>query len=246
MQRRLEVLIALSDAEDTALVEAALAETNCARTMAEDLRSVENAMGDADVILTDTEFASGAFADWLSLWPIPAVLLVYPGIDTRKLAENTADESSAFIVRDRDHDWVRYVPLLVRKAASVRESLNRQNSNIIKAESSYMNLLRAVPDIVYVLDGDGCFVYLNDAVSQLGWKPAELLGKHFAEIVHPDDLPQVCRSIVLLRYEGIKTGDEAAPKLFDERRSGDRMTKGLDVRLRHRDGSVWSKAAVDS
>ena len=70
--------------------------------------------------------------------------------------------------------------MLVRKAAAIRESLDRQNSNIIRAESSYMNLLRAVPDIVYVLDGDGCFAYLNDAVSQLGWKPSELIGKHFA------------------------------------------------------------------
>lgn len=246
MQRRLDVLIALSNPKDTVLVEAALAEANCSLILADDLRAVENAMSDADVLLTDTDFSSGAFADWLSLWPIPAVLLVYPGIDTVKLADNTADESSAFIVRDPDYDWVRYVPLLVRKAASVRESLNRQNSNIIQAESSYMNLLRAVPDIVYVLDGDGCFVYLNDAVAKLGWKPTELLGKHFAEIVHPDDLPKVCRSIVLLRYEGIQTGDEGAPKLFDERRSGDRMTKGLDVRLRHRDGGDWSKAAVDS
>ncbi len=246
MQRRIHVLIALSDAQDSALVDAALAETNCARSFAEDLRSVEASMGDADVILTDTEFASGAFADWLSLWPIPAVLIVGPGMDPKKLAENTADESSAFLIRDPERDWIRYVPILVRKATSVRESLDRQNSSIIKAEGSYMNLLRAVPDIVYVLDGDGCFAYVNDAIVQLGWKPSELMGKHFAEIVHPDDLQEVCRSIVLLRFEGVKTGADSAPKLFDERRSGDRMTRGLNIRLRHRDGDAWSKAAVDS
>ena len=108
-----------------------------------------------------------------------------------------------------------------------------------------MNLLRVVPDIVYVLDGDGCFVYLNDAVSQLGWKPSELVGKHFAELVHPDDLPEVGRSIVLRRFEG-SDRPAAAPKLFDERRSGDRMTRGLDVRLRHRDGTEWTKASVDA
>lgn len=246
MQRKIQVLIALSDAEDSALVEAALTETHCVCSFAEDLRSVEASMGEADVILTDTEFASGAFADWLSLWPIPAVLIVAPGMDPKKLAENTADESSAFLIRDPERDWIRYVPILVRKSTSVRESLDRQNSSIIKAEGSYMNLLKAVPDIVYVLDGDGCFAYVNDAISQLGWKPEELIGKHFAEIVHPDDLPEVCRSIVLRRYEGVKTGGDSAPKLFDERRSGDRMTRGLDLRLRHRSGDTWSKAAVDS
>ncbi|MBU0926884.1 MAG: PAS domain S-box protein [Spirochaetes bacterium] len=246
MRQRIQVLIALSDAAEAALVDAALAESGCARAFASDLRSVEQSMNEADVILTDTEFASGAFSDWLSLWPIPAVLVVDPSIEPKQLAENTVDESSAFIVRDPDRAWIRYASILVRKAASVRESLNRQNSNIIRAESSYMNLLRTVPDIIYVLDGDGYFVYLNDAVSQLGWKPEELIGKHFAELVHPDDLPEVCRSLVLQRYEGVKTGAEAAPKLFDERRAGDRMTRGLDVRLRHRDGSEWTKANVDS
>lgn len=246
MQRRLRILIALSNKEDASLVDDALSSAGHSRTFVPDLRSVEQSMADADVVLTDTEFASGAFADWLTLWPVPAVLVADPSFDPARLAGNTVDESSAFIIRDPDHAWVKYIPLLVRKSASVRESLDRQNSNIIRTESSYMNLLRVVPDIVYVLDGDGCFVYLNDAVAQLGWKPSELIGKHFAELVHPDDLPEVGRSIVLRRFEGITTGPQAAPKLFDERRSGDRMTRGLDVRLRHRDGSEWVKANVDA
>ena len=246
MQRRLRILIALSNDEDASLVDEILSSAGHVRTFVTDLRSVEQAMAEADAILTDTEFASGAFADWLSLWPIPAVLVADPLFDPARLAGNTVDESSAFIIRDPDRAWIQYIPLLVRKAASVRESLDRQNSNIIRTESSYMNLLRVVPDIVYVLDGDGCFVYLNDAISQLGWKPAELIGKHFAELVHPDDLPEVGRSIVLRRFEGITTGPQAAPRLFDERRSGDRMTRGLDVRLRHRDGTEWTKANVDA
>ena len=246
MQRRLRILVALSKEEDASLVEETLSSVGHLCTFVPDLRSVEQAMAEADVILTDTEFASGAFADWLSLWPVPAVLLADPLFDPARLAGNTVDESSAFIIRDPDHAWIKYVPLLVRKASSVRESLDRQNSSIIRTESSYMNLLRVVPDIVYVLDGDGCFVYLNDAVSQLGWKPSELVGKHFAELVHPDDLPEVGRSIVLRKFEGVTTGPQAAPKLFDERRTGDRMTRGLDVRLRHRDGSEWTKTSVDA
>ncbi len=246
MQRRIRVLIAMEGAEFSSRVSEALDTEQFSTTVADDLRAVELVMGDADVVITDTEFASGAFADWLSLWPIPAVLVVDPGHPVNTLAEKTVDEASAFILRDPAGTWIRYLPILARKAAAVRESLDRQNSNIIRAESSYMNLLRCVPDIVYVLDGDGCFVYLNDAVSQLGWKPSELIGRHFAEIVHPEDVPEVSRSIVLLRYEGVRTGHDSAPKLFDERRSGERMTRGLDVRLRHKDGGEWTKANVDS
>ncbi len=246
MQASLRVLIALADEDDSLQAQASLANSGMGCSKASDLRSVETMLGDTDVILTDTEFSGGAFADWLSLWPVPAVLLVSPEIEPAKLADYIADESSAFIPKDREGAWIRLVPTLVRKCASIRESIDRQNTHSIHTESSYMNLMRIIPDIVYVLDGDGCFVYLNDAVSQLGWKPAELLGKHFAEVIHPNDLPEVGRSMVLRRFEGIETGPAAAPKLFDERRSGDRMTRGLEVRLRHHDGTEWTKASVDA
>ena len=246
MQRTLNVLLAMTTPDDIRRVSEKLAASGAVLTFADSLKSVERAMDTAEVIVTDTEFASGAFADWLSLWPIPAVLVVQPGFNAERLAGDTTDESSTFIVRDQADAWIEYLPILVRKSASIRESLDRQNTTTIRAEHSYMHLLRVVPDIVYVLDGDGCFAYLNDAVSQLGWSPAELIGKHFAEIVHPDDLPTVGRSIVLRRFEGISTGSEGAPKLFDERRSGDRMTRNLEVRLRHRDGTQWSHVNVDA
>jgi PAS domain S-box-containing protein len=246
MQANLRVLVTLSEDDDSSLVRTSLTNSGMKCSNAADLKSVELMLGDTDVILTDTEFAGGAFADWLSLWPVPAVLLVNPDIDPVKLAEYISDESSAFLPKDKDGAWVRLVPTLVRKCAAVRESINRQNSHSINTESSYMNLMRIIPDIVYVLDGNGCFVYLNDAVSQLGWKPAELLGKHFAEVVHPSDLPEVDRSMVLHRYEGVQTGPDSAPKLFDERRSGIRMTKGLEVRLQHQSGTEWTKASVDA
>ncbi|PKL25142.1 MAG: hypothetical protein CVV47_07615 [Spirochaetae bacterium HGW-Spirochaetae-3] len=246
VQRRIRVLIALENGDDASLVAKTLEGSACDLYYAEDIQSAEHLMDRAEVILTDTEFAAGAFADWLSLWPLPAVLVVSPDSDPQRIAENMVDESSAFIVRDPDRAWIHYIPVLLRKTTSVRESLNRQNYNSIRTENSYMNLLRVVPDIVYVLDGDGCFVYLNEAISQLGWKPTELIGKHFAEIVHPDDLSEVCRSIVLLRYEGVKTGADSAPKLFDERRTGDRMTRGLDIRLQHRGMNEWTTANVDS
>ncbi|HUW71119.1 MAG TPA: histidine kinase dimerization/phosphoacceptor domain -containing protein [bacterium] len=245
-QKRLRILVALEDPEDRSRVEQVLSEAGSMCAFAADIRSIDAAVEDADVVLADTGFANGALADWLSLWPVPSVLIVNPDFGIERLATNTVDEASLFIVRDQAGAWVRFIPTLVRKTAAIREALDRQNTNVIRTESSYMNLLRAVPDIVYVLDGDGFFVYLNDAVSQLGWKPSELIGKHFAEIVHPDDVPEVGRSIVLRRFEGITTGPEAAPKLFDERRSGDRMTRGLDVRLRHKEGIEWTKANVNS
>ncbi len=100
-----------------------------------------------------------------------------------------------------------------------------------KSEQQYRALIQTIPDITYELDPDGKFVFVSDAIKQLGYKPKELIGKHFGEIIHPDDLKAVSRSLVLPKYKGKRTGDARSPKLFDERRTGGRMTSDLEVRL---------------
>jgi PAS domain S-box-containing protein len=205
----------------------------------------------ADVIVTDFHFHGGALADWITFWPLPAVLLVDPGDDLSRVERTTSDEAALFAQRMPDMGHIRALPLLIKKALNVRESVTRQNAHLQMTEHQYMNLLQAIPDIVYILDGHGHFVYLNDAVRAIGYEPASLMGKHFSEIIHPDDFPKVCREEVLKPIFGMKTGDAAAPKLFDERRSGKRMTRNLEVRLKHGDliddyhvGSVTSYGEV--
>ncbi len=246
MTRSAQILVAIEDQGQAQAVETLLRAEGYHVVMARTLMAVDAAMSGVKAAVVDMDFSGGALADWLSLWPVPAVLVADGDCPPARVAELSADESSCFVLRDGTERWLGFVPALVRKAIAVRESIDRQNSNIIRAESSYMNLLRVIPDIVYVLDGDGYFVYLNDAVAQLGWKPTELLGKHFAEIVHPDDLPEVGRSLVLGRFSGVSTGPESSPKLFDERRSGERMTRGLQVRLRHKGYDEWTATKVDA
>jgi PAS domain S-box-containing protein len=189
----------------------------------------------ADALVTDFRFHGGALADWLTFWPLPAVLLVDPGDDLDRVGKTITDESALFVPRAADFDHIRVLPLLIRKALNIRESTARQNAHLQMTEHQYMNLLQAIPDIVYILDGKGRFMYLNGAIRNLGYDPAKLIGKHFSEIIHPDDLARVSRSEVLMPLVGVITGDEGAPKLFDERRSGRRMTRNLEVRLRHGD-----------
>jgi PAS domain S-box-containing protein len=206
----------------------------------------------ADVIVTDLGFHAGALADWLVFWPLPAILLVEPGDDLERVAKSIRDESSLFIQRQEGLGHVRLLPLLIRKALNVRESLTRQNLHLQMSEHQYMNLLQAIPDIVYTLDGQGRFVYLNDSIRGLGFEPAGLIGKHFSEIIHPDDVPRVSRAEATKPLIGRVTGDESAPKLFDERRSGKRMTRNLEIRLRlgagkkdYRDASINSYGEIN-
>ncbi|UCF70942.1 MAG: PAS domain S-box protein, partial [candidate division WOR-3 bacterium] len=105
-----------------------------------------------------------------------------------------------------------------------------ESSARLEAER-YISIIRALPDIVYRIDPDGNFLFVNDAVRSLGYEPKELVGEHFSKIVHPDDVKMFARNFILPVYTGKTTGDEDAPKLFDERRTGTRKTKDLEIRL---------------
>jgi len=99
-------------------------------------------------------------------------------------------------------------------------------------------LLSSLPDIVYIIDEKGFFLFLNESISLLGYEPSELLGKHFSSIIFPEDRPNISRDIVVERIRQADKFPDIPPKLFDERRSGDRMTRELEVRLVHKDGHI--------
>ncbi len=98
-------------------------------------------------------------------------------------------------------------------------------------EEQYLNILQYLPDIVYKIDPRGNFTFVNNSVRMLGYKPEELIGQHFSKIIHPDDVKLFARQYVLKKYKGKDTSDETPPKLFDERRTGQRKTTNLSIRL---------------
>jgi PAS domain S-box-containing protein len=60
-----------------------------------------------------------------------------------------------------------------------------------ESEARYRSLVEAAPDVIYTVSAeDGSLRSLNPAFETVtGWSRAEWLGKPFAGIVHPDDLP---------------------------------------------------------
>ncbi len=101
----------------------------------------------------------------------------------------------------------------------------------MKSEKEYLELLQHLPDIVYEINNDGYFIFISNAISRWGFDPRGLVGMHFSVIIHPEDLPAVRRDEVLPRMKGTETGAERQPGLFDERRTGRRITRNLRVRL---------------
>ena len=85
-------------------------------------------------------------------------------------------------------------------------------SALRESENRLASIIRTVPDIIYRLDSLGIITFISDAVAGYGYEPAELLGAHIREIVHPDDW------------------ERAATKIM-ERRSGKRKKESAEIRL---------------
>jgi PAS domain S-box-containing protein len=58
-----------------------------------------------------------------------------------------------------------------------------------ESEESYRRLADNINDIVFTVDRDGNLRYINAAVQRFtGWAPEEMLGHHFVEYIHPEDV----------------------------------------------------------
>ncbi len=88
------------------------------------------------------------------------------------------------------------------------------NGKLSQTEMSYFYLVHNSPDIIYMLDNDGRFTFISDAAQRLlKFKRDFLIGKHYSTIVYDKDL-------------------EKAKWCFNERRTGDRATSGIELRLK--------------
>ena len=85
-----------------------------------------------------------------------------------------------------------------------------------ESEELHRFIVNNSPDLVYMLDRNGCFTFLNDRVEALlGFRKDELIGRHYSELVDDDHL-------------------EVARNIFNERRTGPRASSNVELRLKSR------------
>ncbi|MBF0323193.1 MAG: PAS domain S-box protein, partial [Magnetococcales bacterium] len=65
----------------------------------------------------------------------------------------------------------------------LNEQLSSHVEQLAISEERFRGLVQTIPDIVYRLDAEGRFTFLNNAIRHLGYDPAELLGQHFSDII---------------------------------------------------------------
>ncbi|MCP4723572.1 MAG: PAS domain S-box protein [bacterium] len=114
---------------------------------------------------------------------------------------------------------------VVFKEKTYRVATVRDLTNIKKVEEALQrskqelnSIIRNTPDIIYRIDTEGKITFINDAVKKYGYSPKEMLGRHILEFVYPEDKE-------LVKYR------------INERRTGDRETNNLEIRLLTKDNS---------
>ncbi len=101
----------------------------------------------------------------------------------------------------------------VLEQRKLRDENRRILDRLAVSEKRYRYIVQNSPDIIYTLDSDGTFTFINEAVERvLGYRAEALIGTPFQDLIYPDDLDK-CRW------------------LFEERRSGERAAAGIEIRL---------------
>ena len=100
------------------------------------------------------------------------------------------------------------------KQPRLEEANARIANQLENSEKMYRYLVDSSPDIIYTLNHEGKFTFINDRAYQLlGYKREELIGQHYSVVVHEEDL-------------------ERARYVFNERRVDERASRNVEMRLK--------------
>lgn len=164
------------------------------------------------------------------------------GLDT-KIIVVSGDPSFAGVKQALTHGAYDFIKkpyeaeelLATVERAANQLRLERENRAMQQQLRASENLHRFIvnrsPDLVYLLDPQGCFTFVNERFETLlGYAPEELIGEHFSRVIDPSDA-------------------DSARYVFAERRSGDRAARDVELRLRPKaahDGALSFEASSTS
>lgn len=95
----------------------------------------------------------------------------------------------------------------------------------------YRYMIEGSRDVVFLLDAQGRFVYLNDRITPLlGYRKQDLLGVHFSSLLHPDDLRK-SESAYAQCINNAGRGAKRGMQLRVRHKSGDAEFRYFDIKL---------------
>lgn len=104
----------------------------------------------------------------------------------------------------------------------VRNITNRKKVEeaLKESEERYRALFNNLPDIVYSLDSQGKVLFINQAGANLLGAPLnQLIGTHFRQTIHPDDIPGATKSFSELASQKRRTTNRLELRVFDKQQN---------------------------
>ena len=176
---------------------------------------------DIDVLLLDMNMPGMGGVEvmkHISKNDINTTIIVVSGESTFEAAENALKYGA--------YDYVRKPYSIDGLINSLKNALKKRqlehenqamNQRLLKSENLHRYIVNKSPDIVYMLNREGYFTFVNERMEKtLGYSKKDILGKHYSSIVHEDDL-------VMAEYT------------FNERRTGKRASVNVELRLKCKD-----------
>jgi diguanylate cyclase (GGDEF)-like protein/PAS domain S-box-containing protein len=107
-----------------------------------------------------------------------------------------------------------------------------------KSEALHRYIVNSSPDIVFMLDADGRFCFVNSKIeSLLGYKPAELCDKHFRHILDDRD---VAKGIYALNAPDISADNPRTLEIRLKTRGSRRATRHFEITAFPIDPQTWT------
>ncbi|MBQ0746886.1 MAG: EAL domain-containing protein [Marinobacter sp.] len=107
-----------------------------------------------------------------------------------------------------------------------------------KSEALHRYIVNSSPDIVFMLDAEGHFCFINSKVeSLLGYKPVELCGRHFRHILDDRD---VARGIYALNAPDISADNPRTLEIRLKTRGSRRATRHFEITAFPIDPQSWT------
>ena len=165
-----------------------------------------------DIVMPD--MSGHQIMDYINSQSLETLVIVMTG--------HASVDSAVESLRRGAYDYLRKPFDFEQLERRVKNALNQNklkreyeliNGKLELTETRYQYLINASPDIIFTINREGNFTFINGAVeSLLGYKSEQLVGKHYASIVFEKDL-------------------EKAKNVFNERRTGARAATGVELRL---------------
>lgn len=155
----------------------------------------------------------------------------YPDLSVIMVSGETSFENATRAMRLGAADFLRkpyspadllcYIDSVLHKRC-LQQAVDAMNARLAISEQRHRFIIENSPDIIYMLDTAGRFTFVNERITQvLGYQRDEIVGRHFMELVPPED-------------------QERIGFAFNERRTGKRATQELELRLVRKSSGILS------